>query len=79
MTEGAEPPLPTPAENAEKRPCDIERAARVWEAKAKSILENIPRKTTRHHRLWCDKEVTYCFARAAGLREALSILAREEA
>jgi len=69
--------------NAEKdghmRPSAIERAARAWEEKAKSILLNIPRKTTRHHRLWCDKEVAYCFARAAGLREALSILAKEEA
>jgi len=46
-------------------PCAIERAAIDWEAKAKGILP------------WYNEEVAYCTGFAAGLREALRILARE--
>jgi len=52
-------------EDGYMRPCDIERAARMWEQKGKEIQP------------W-DDEVAYCVGRAAGLREALRILAREE-
>jgi alkyl hydroperoxide reductase subunit AhpF len=58
-------------------PCEIERAARAWEAKGREIMRNMPRNVPGDSR-WREREVTYCFARAAGLFEALDILAREE-
>jgi hypothetical protein len=58
-------------------PCDLERAALVWEEKAKEIKE-ILREVSESYRTWYIGQWTYCTARAAGLREALSILGREE-
>jgi hypothetical protein len=70
------------AEDAEKdghmRSCAIERAALVWEAKAKEILREVSREVLESDRTWYIGQWTYCTARAAGLRQALSILAREE-
>jgi len=64
-------------ENAEKgghmQPSAVERAARAWEERTKwmeGAKELIP---------WYNEEVAYCNGRAAGLREALAILGREEA
>jgi hypothetical protein len=64
--------------NESVSPCEIERAARAWEAQAKHLLVNYPRKASRGHRLWADQQIMYARGCAAGLREALSILGREE-
>jgi hypothetical protein len=59
------------------RPCAIERAARAWEETAKEILRKVPRDVSVGDRTRYDQQVTYCAARAAGLREALIILGDE--
>jgi len=55
MTEGAEPPLPTPAENA---------TAELRRVESRQFFA---------------EQMEYARGRAAGLREALALLAREEA
>jgi hypothetical protein len=59
------------------RPCAIERAARAWEETAKEILRKVPREVSVGDRTRYDQQITYCAARAAGLREALVILGDE--
>jgi hypothetical protein len=58
-------------------PWTIERAARAWEETAQEILREVPKEVSEGDRTWYDQQVTYCAGRAAGLREALSILGNE--
>jgi hypothetical protein len=59
-------------------PCAIERAAIDWEETAKEILRKVLREVSVGDRAWYYEQVIYCAARAAGLREALGILGRED-
>jgi hypothetical protein len=61
--------------------CDVEFSARMWEETVKEmqeILRKGPLEISVRDRVWYNERIIYCAARAAGLREALSILGRKK-